>query len=246
MMDSKFSKDQIFSLLESALFIRSGPVRPVELGPLFDGCFNQTQIKGFIKELSDRYKKEKNRGIFIEKVLNGYQLRTKPINKNRLSKLTKGRPFRLSGPAMEVLSVIAYRQPCTKQDMEDIRGVECGHILRTLMEKGLVSFAGKSDLPGRPFLYKTTARFLEIFGFSSLKDLPSEEEIREHLPEIPEEPEKWSAAVQDLSVDGRVLVPFSADEKENENLKSILKSIPSNAKFLDETDLDETEPAEDS
>ena len=241
MKDSKFSKDQIFSLIESALFVRSGPVRPVELEPLFEGCFLQAQIKNFIKELSDLYKKEENRGIFIEKVLNGYQLRTKPINKNRLSKLTKQRPFRLSGPALEVLSVIAYRQPCTRQDIEEIRGVECGHILRTLMEKGLVSFSGKSDLPGRPFLYKTTGRFLEIFGFSSLKDLPSEEEIREHLPEIPEETEELATAVRELSVDGKVLVPFSEDEKENENLKSILKSIPSTAKFLDEK-----ESAEDS
>ena len=234
MTDLKFSKDQIFSLLESALFVRSDPVKPAELEPLFDGSLNQAQIKSFIEELSDRYKKEENRGIFIEKVLNGYQLRTKPINKDSLSKLIRRRPFRLSGPAMEVLSVIAYRQPCTRQDMEDIRGVECGHILRTLMEKGLVSFAGKSDLPGRPFLYKTTARFLEVFGFSGLKDLPSEEEIREHLPEIPEETSKLSSAVRELSVDGKVLVPFSEDEKENENLKSILKSIPSGAKFLDE------------
>ena len=229
----KLSEKQILSILESTLFFRSEPLRLTELERLFGGELNQKQIKNFMEKLSACYQEEE-RGIFVEEISSGYQLRTKPANKNWLLKLTTQRSFRLSGPAIEVLSVIAYRQPCTRQDIEDIRGVECGHLLRTLMEKGLVSFAGKSASPGKPFLYKTTGRFLEVFGFKSLKDLPSEEEIREHLPEIPEETsETLKEAVKELSVDGKILIPHEADEKENENLKSILKSIPSNRNFLD-------------
>ena len=229
----KLSKENIFSILESVLFFRSEPIPLTELESLFEGNLTRKQIKTFMEELVVQYKKEE-RGIFIEEVLNGYQLRTKPANKRWLLKISRQRPFRLSAPALEVLSVIAYRQPCTRQDIEDIRGVECGHLLRTLMEKGLVSFAGKSSSPGKPFLYKTTRRFLEIFGFNSLKDLPSEEEIREHLPEISEETsETLKEAATELSIDGKTLIPQEADEKENENLKSILKSIPSNVNFLD-------------
>lgn len=229
----KLSEKNILSILESALFFRSEPLRLAELETLFGGELTREQIKSFMKQLSDQYQQEE-RGIFVEEISNGYQLRTKPANKNWLLKLTKQRPFRLSAPSIEALSIIAYRQPCTRQDIEDIRGVECGHLLRTLMEKGLVSFDGKSPLPGKPFLYKTTHRFLEIFGFKNLKDLPSEEEIREHLPELPEETsETLKEATQEFSVDGKILIPQEADEKENENLKSILKNIPSNIDFLD-------------
>ncbi|MCY4513370.1 MAG: SMC-Scp complex subunit ScpB [Bdellovibrionales bacterium] len=232
----KLSDKNILSILESALFFRSEPIRLAELENLFGGELTQKQIKNFMDELSAQYQQEE-RGIFVEEISNGYQLRTKPANKNWLLKLTKQRAFRLSHPSIEVLSIVAYRQPCSRQDIEDIRGVECGHLLRTLMEKGLVSFAGKSSSPGKPFLYKTTNRFLEIFGFKTLKDLPSEEEIREHLPEVPEETsETLQEAAKELTVDGKVLIPYEADEKENESLKTLLKDIPSNINFLDTED----------
>lgn len=231
----RLSKENIFSILESVLFFRPEPVSLTDLENLFGGNLTRKQIQTFMEELIIQYQKEE-RGIFIEEVLNGYQLRTKPANKNWLLKIIQQRPFRLSGPALEVLSIIAYRQPCTRQDIEEIRGVECGHLLRTLMEKGLVSFAGKSSSPGKPFLYKTTSCFLEVFGFNSLKDLPSEEEIREHLPELSEETSETTLkeAAKELTVDGKTLIPQKADEKENESLKSILKSIPSNVNFLDD------------
>ena len=81
----------------------------------------------------------------------------------------KKRPFRLSGPSLEALSIIAYSQPCPKQEIDQVRGVDSGHLLRTLMEKELVVFAGKSDLPGKPSLYKTSQKFLEVFGFNKFK-----------------------------------------------------------------------------
>jgi hypothetical protein len=97
--------------------------------------------------------------------------------------LNAGRPNRLSQPALETLSIIAYRQPVTRQEMEEIRGVDCAGALKTLMERRLVKVAGKKDVPGKPFLFATTREFMEVFGLPSLADLPSLREIEDYLRE---------------------------------------------------------------
>src|SRR5204863_3661148 len=97
--------------------------------------------------------------------------------------LVKGRSFRLSGPALEVLSIVAYKQPVIKSEIDQIRGVESGHLVRALMEKNIVRFAGKSELPGKPMLYATTKEFLELFGLRNIRELPTLSEIDELIPE---------------------------------------------------------------
>jgi segregation and condensation protein B len=84
---------------------------------------------------------------------------------------------------MEVLAIVAYKQPCIKAEVDTVRGVESGHLIRVLMDKGLVQFDGKSDLPGKPMLYKTTKKFLEVFGLRNIRELPSLEEIDQLIPE---------------------------------------------------------------
>lgn len=175
--------EQLESIVESVLFATDKPVTLNALKVIFKGTNVKTdKIKRTIEKLSVAYASG-NRGVYIEEVQGGYQLRTKLDNMNFLRRTLKVKPFKLSGPALEVLAIVAYKQPLIKHEIDEIRGVESGHLLRALMEKGIVAFAGKSDLPGKPMQYITTKKFLEIFGLRNLKELPTLSQIDELLPE---------------------------------------------------------------
>ena len=174
--------DRVYSILESILFFSDRPVTLDAFKCAFEGTnMNLTKIKKYL----DKYETllaESNRGIYLEHIASGYQLRTKQDNTDFLNKIKKARPFRLSPPSLEVLAIIAYEQPCVKARLDEIRAVDSSHLLRALMDKGLVAFYGKSDLPGKPMLYKTTKKFLEVFGLKNLKELPPMSEIDNLLP----------------------------------------------------------------
>lgn len=175
--------ERLESIVESVLFATDKPVTLNALKQIFKGTQVKTdKIRRAIEKLSVQYASG-NRGIYIEEVQGGYQLRTKLDNMNFLRRTLKVKPFKLSGPALEVLAIVAYKQPLIKHEIDEIRGVESGHLLRALMEKGIVAFAGKSDLPGKPMQYITTKKFLEIFGLRNLKELPTLSQIDELLPE---------------------------------------------------------------
>ena len=118
-------------------------------------------------------------GIHVSEVANGYRLENDvscgPWLRHLLS---KGRPSRLSRPALETLAIIAYRQPCMRSEIEAVRGVQVDQIIRNLLEMQLVRIVGRSELPGRPWLFGTTQKFLEHFGLNNLEDLPGIEELR--------------------------------------------------------------------
>jgi segregation and condensation protein B len=112
----------------------------------------------------------------VEELAGGYQLLTRPEFHPWLTRLRQSAgEATLSAPAKETLAIVAYRQPVTRADIEAIRGVGCGDVLRQLMEKGLVRLAGRDDSLGRPALYETTKLFLQMFGLKSIKDLPQAE-----------------------------------------------------------------------
>lgn len=113
------------------------------------------------------------RGIHLHEVAGGFQFRTNPTYHDAVGKLFEARPTKLSRAAMETLAIVAYRQPVTKAVVDEIRGVDCGAVLRSLTDFDLVAVIGKADDIGRPNLYGTTRRFLEFFGLSSLTDLPT-------------------------------------------------------------------------
>lgn len=179
----QITDDIAISILESLLFISD---RPVGL-TTFKNAFENTNITTKkIKELLNELKIDfvnSRRGVSLEEIDGAYQLRTKPDNQDFIKKILKPKIFKLTGPSLETLSVIAYKQPCVKSQVDEVRGVESGHLIRALMDKGLVAFDGKSELPGRPMQYKTTKKFLEIFGLRNLSELPSLSEIEELLPE---------------------------------------------------------------
>ena len=137
-----------------------------------------TQARTLIRRLNDNYDRA-GRAFRVEEVAGGFQLLTRRKFATWLRRLGHLPPeTRLSAPALETLAVIAYRQPVLRADIEAIRGVNCGEILRQLMERDLVRIGGRSEELGRPYLYATTKRFLQIFGLISLEDLPRAAAIR--------------------------------------------------------------------
>lgn len=175
--------DRMVSLVESLLFVSDRPVSIGTFKQLFKGTNVRTKdILRALDTLASDYAAS-SRGVSLEEIQGGYQLRTKIDNADFIRRLAKTRPFRLSGPALETLSIVAYQQPIVKSEVDQVRGVESGHLLRALMERGLVSFAGKSELPGKPMQYGTTRKFLELFGLRNLKELPTLAEIDELIPE---------------------------------------------------------------
>jgi segregation and condensation protein B len=139
------------------------------------------------------------RGIVLEEVAGGYQLRTPKEHALYVRKLLAAKPPRLSRPLLETVAIIAYRQPITRPEIEQLRGVACGGVLDTLVERRLIKIAGRKEAPGRPIMYTTTPEFLELFGLKDLGGLPDLEELR--LIETPRE-EPLFAREDDADVTG--------------------------------------------
>lgn len=136
------------------------------------------ELKELVKELMEDYH-NLERGIYIREVAHGYQFCTKPEYAHLIHKLRKSKPYHLTQPTLETLAIVAYKQPVTKAEVELVRGVDCTGVLKTLLEKKLITFQGRKDVLGKPFLYGTTSRFLEVFGLTDLSSLPSIEEIKQ-------------------------------------------------------------------
>ncbi len=145
-----------------------------ELADLADG----TEARSLVRELGRRLRRRGSAVQAVE-VAHGVQLLTRPQLAHWLGRLhAAAEEPRLSAPALETLSVAAYRQPATRAEIEAIRGVQCGEILRLLMERGLLRIVGRSEELGRPFLYGTTRKFLQVFGLRRLEQLPPVDQIR--------------------------------------------------------------------
>jgi segregation and condensation protein B len=167
----------LIRVLEAILFVTTEPVPLQKLEKLFeaDGV-TVREIRDALDSLRRDYS---GRGIEVLEVGGGYQMRTSPELGPFLVRLEMPRPTKLSQAALETLAIIAYRQPITRADVEEVRGVDCGAVARSLLERGLVRVVGKKDVPGRPLLYGTTKKFLEVFGLSSLTDLPTLRQIED-------------------------------------------------------------------
>ncbi len=134
--------------------------------------------KDLVNELNTEYQ-DQDRAFEIWEVAGGYQIRTRAEFSGYLQQLRKERPLRLSRAALETLAIIAYKQPATRADVEMVRGVDTGAVIKSLMERRLVRIVGHREVPGRPLLYGTSKRFLEVFGLSRLDQLPSLRELEE-------------------------------------------------------------------
>jgi segregation and condensation protein B len=171
-------------VLEAVLFATDRPVSVEQLLFAVPGC-EPVEVERELQALTRSYEEE-GRGFQLFSVGGGYQLRTDPgLHEYVVRFLVGKKRSRLSRAAMETLAIVAYRQPITRGEMEEIRGVDCGQVLHTLLERNLVTIRGRSQALGRPLLYGTTEEFLHYFGINSLADLPSPEELGSLLGDDP-------------------------------------------------------------
>ncbi len=226
---------QIQATLEAVLFAADRPVSFESLRSVFKGTTAKTaEIKKALFDLQASMSAP-DRGVSLEEISGGWHVRTKKEYTSLLRRAGKVKPFRLSGPALEVLSIVAYKQPVVKSEVDDIRGVESGHLMRALMDRGLVRFGGKSDLPGKPMWYETTRKFLEIFGLRSIQELPTPADIDSLIPEGIGEPEaevkKLGDLTEELSLEASKT--YSEGEEELGKITEQLSHISSSSEFFE-------------
>ena len=167
------------SILESLLLISTEPI-PVDKARQLLGGLNRAQVREVLALLRVKYPAVSS-GILVEEVARGFQFRTNPANQEHVRRLFDVKPPRFSRAALETLAIIAYKQPLTRQEIEQIRGVDCAGALKTLMDRRLVKVTGKKDVPGKPYLFGTTREFMETFSLGSLSELPSMRDIEDFL-----------------------------------------------------------------
>lgn len=186
------------AMIEGILFSMGGTVSKKQLLDALE--INEDVLTYLMDQLKREYEKEE-RGIRLLELDDGYQLCTKPEYYEQLIKIVKHpKKSKLTDVMLETLSIIAYKQPVTKQEIEAIRGVKCDHPINKLLEYNLICEAGRLDAVGRPILFKTTEEFLRCFGVSSVKDLPVIQQDK----------------VEDFKMEAQEEVKYALEEAENE------------------------------
>lgn len=170
-------------LIEAFIFSADTPLTLDRLCTLL--ARNRSDIRSVLEVLQQEYS-DSERGFYLANVAGGYQFRTHAELAPFLRKLRKDRATKFSQAAMETLAIIAYRQPVTRAEIEYLRGVDSGGVMKTLLDKNLLRILGKKDVPGRPLMYGTSRYFLELFGLHSLDDLPTLKEFSALDPELTE------------------------------------------------------------
>jgi segregation and condensation protein B len=193
---------EIEAAIEAALFVTPQPIRREKIVEVF-GARDREKAESALARVLERYRADAHRGVVVEEVANGLRLVTRPELHGYLRKLFEiTGQNRLSMPALETLAIIAYRQPITGPEIQELRSVSSSGVLRTLLERRLIRIAGRKLVVGKPFLYATTREFLMHFGLKSLEDLPPLEEFEETFGQM--------ASI------GAEILPFEVPESEEE------------------------------
>jgi segregation and condensation protein B len=172
--------DQQRRIVEAVILASPEPISAARIAELIPRC-NPTQVRAHVKALCENYVEDR-RAFEIWEVAGGYQFRSLAEFAPYLKQIQKTRPLRLSQAALETLAVVAYRQPVTRAEVEHVRGVDGGAVLRSLLERDLVRIAGHREVAGRPIVYATSRRFLEVFGLPKLADLPNLRDVEALSP----------------------------------------------------------------
>ncbi len=167
-------------IIESLLFASPDPLNEREIKNCVPDM-SVSDIKTALKELQADYR-TMDRSFTIEEAAAGFCMRTKPLYAPYILKMLRDSPARLSRAALETLAIVAYKQPVIRQEIERIRGVDAGGVLRALLEKNLIRIMGRKAIPGRPLIYGTTRKFLALFGLKDLDSLPKLKEIGDFVP----------------------------------------------------------------
>ncbi len=194
------------NIIESLLFVSDEPLALDKLRAILETA-DTKEIRAALHTLSDEYA-ARGGGFYLQEVAGGWQIRSRPEYHEWIKRLLQPSPQRLSRAALETLAVIAYKQPIIRVDIEHIRGVDCGGVLRQLMERKLIRVLGRREIAGRPLIYATTKLFLEMFDLKDLNDLPTPKEIAE----------LGNAMVDsDQSDAGAQPAPYAPDSAERQN-----------------------------
>jgi len=168
------------TIIEGLLFVSDAPLKAERVAAVLD--IERAEAQRLLLELVADFQSPA-RGFMLAEVAEGFQFRTRPEHADWYRRLGRQRTFRFSRAALETLAIIAYRQPVTRPEIEYLRGVDSGGVLKTLLDKRLVRILGKREIPGRPLLYGTTREFLEFFNLRDLTGLPTLKEFSEIAPE---------------------------------------------------------------
>ena len=202
---------RLTQMIEALLFASDAPLAASDFYRI-DERLDEDTVAAVIDELRGEYDRDE-RSFQIYEVAGGFQLLTRPEYAPVLERFdTVPQPARLSVPALEVLAIIAYRQPIGRSEVEEIRGVQSSAVLRTLQDRELIEAVGRAEGLGRPLLYGTTRRFLEHFGFRSLEDLPRPDELPVILRSRPIEAAAVEASAHGAAAEPTPLSPDAAAE----------------------------------
>ncbi|MBM3299027.1 MAG: SMC-Scp complex subunit ScpB [Deltaproteobacteria bacterium] len=168
-------REALKSIVEGLIFAHPEPIGADSIAKVVQGA-SSAEIQSLLDELEHEYL-SRSRGFMLARIGDGYQFRSLPGLAPWILEMKKVKPARLSRAALETLAIVAYNQPITRNRIEQIRGVESSGTVRNLIERDLITVVGRKDIPGRPLLYGTSRRFLEVFGLADLTCLPA-------LPEI--------------------------------------------------------------
>jgi segregation and condensation protein B len=169
--------ENIKAVIEALIFASDAPLALEKICIILSDI-EKTEIKEAFEKLVLEYN-ERQGGIYLQEVAGGFQFRTRPELGPWVKKLRSTKPHSLSPAAMETLAIVAYKQPIVKSEIESIRGVDVGAPLKGLLDKKLIRIVGRKDVPGKPIIYGTTRKFLEVFNLKDLLDLPNLRELKE-------------------------------------------------------------------
>ncbi|MGD0278027.1 MAG: SMC-Scp complex subunit ScpB [Smithella sp.] len=169
--------ENVKAIIEALIFASDTPLMLEKINVILSEV-EKTEIKEVLDKLVIEYD-ERQGGIYLQEVAGGFQFRTRPELGQWVKKLKSTKPHSISPAAMETLAIIAYKQPIVKSEIESIRGVDAGAPLKGLLEKKLIRIVGRKDVPGKPIIYGTTRKFLEVFNLKDIQDLPNLRELKE-------------------------------------------------------------------
>ena len=209
-------QEEIKAIIENILLAADQPVSEAQFKNLLGDEVKKISFKSVLEELIDEYN---SRSLQILQVAEGYQLCTRHDYSDWVRKFLKfDKTTKLSQPSLDTLAIIAYKQPLTKAEVEEIRGVDSSGVVRTLLEKKVISPGGRKKVPGRPIMYRTTRKFLEYFGLRDLSDLPTLEDFKEGELESQVSPDQTTLPFDELSGD---VVEEMVDTASEEEVQSI-------------------------
>ena len=221
-------REEIKAIVENILLAADQPVSDSQFKGLLVDKVEKAALKSILEELMEEYE---TRNLQILQVAEGYQLCTRNDYSDWVRKFLKfDKTTKLSQPSLDTLAIIAYKQPLTRLEVEEIRGVDSSGVVKTLLEKKVIAPGGRKKVPGRPIMYRTTRKFLEYFGLRDLSDLPTLEDFKEN-------------ELEDEISSNQTTLPFG--ELSDSNVKDeTFDSVSEELKPLESTKINSSEPTE--